>query len=193
MTSISGLLAELDERNIAQKIGIRHDEVRMRYPLQCNTVDSFEEFSRIIGDYYNYHFTNCVSFGGSLPTSEAVGRAKELLEQQYRRHEGDIVTAFNDSRDGINGGLRVILDTIAEGLKAEGVERIIREAFDRYVAPNSWELKVEIIKQFIRKCGDFLSSSIRTDQPERYAHNYQELIRSYVSALQNTSSIFRRL
>jgi len=193
MTSITGLLAELDERNIAQKIGIRHDEVRMRYPLQCNTVDSFEEFSRIIGDYYNYHFTNCVSFGGSLPTSEAVGRAKELLEQQYRRHEGDIVTAFNDSRDGINGGLRVILDTIAEGLKAEGVERIIREAFDRYVAPNSWELKVEIIKQFIRKCGDFLSSSIRTDQPERYAHNYQELIRSYVSALQNTSSIFRRL
>jgi hypothetical protein len=165
----------------------------MRYPLQRNTVDDFEEFSRIIGDYYNYHFTNCVSFGGSLPNSEAVGRAKELLEQQYRRHEGDIVTAFNDSRDGTNGGLRVVLDTIAEGLKAKSVERHIRDAFDRYVAPNSWELKVEIIRQFIRKCGDFLSSSIRTDQVERYAHNYQELIRSYVSALQNTSSIFRRL
>ena len=193
MTSITGLLAELDERKIAQKIGIRHDEVRMRYTLQRNTVDDFEEFSRIIGDYFSYHFTNCVSFGGSLPASEAVGRAKELLEQQYRRHEGDIVTAFNDSRDGTNGGLRVILDTIAEGLKAESVERYIRDAFDRYVAPNSWELKVEIIRQFIRKCGDFLSSSIRTDQVERYAHNYQELIRNYVSALQNTSSIFRRL
>jgi len=193
MTSITGLLAELDERTIAQKIGIRHDEVRMRYPLQPNTVDDFEEFSRIIGDYTNYHFTNCVSFGGSLPASEAVGRAKELLEQQYRRREGDIVTAFNDSRDGTNGGLRVVLDTIAEGLKAEGVERYIRDAFDRYVLPNSWELKVEIIRQFIRKCGGFLSSSIRTDQPERYAQNYQELIRSYVTALQNTSSIFRRL
>jgi hypothetical protein len=193
MTSITGLLAELDERTIAQRIGIPHDEVRMRYPLQSNTVANFEEFSRIIGDYCNYHFTNCVSFGGSLSASEAVGRAKELLEQQYRRREGDIVTAFNDSHDGTNGGLRVVLDTIAEGLKAESVERHIRDAFDRYVAPNSWELKVEIIRQFIRKCGGFLSSSIRTDQPERYAQNYQELIRSYVTALQNTSSIFRRL
>jgi len=193
MTSITGLLAELDERTIAQRIGIYHDEVRMRYPLQSNTVRSFDEFSRIIGHYCNYHFTNCVSFGGRMSTSEAVSRAKELLEQQYRHREGDIVTAFNDSHDGTNGGLRVVLDTIAEGLKAESVERHIRDAFDRYVAPNSWELKVEIIRQFIRKCGGFLSSSIRTDQPERYAQNYQELIRSYVTALQNTSSIFRRL
>jgi hypothetical protein len=193
MVYIAGLLDELAEKTIAQKIGIPHDEARMRYPLQFNTVKDFEEFSQIIGDYCNYHFTNCVSFGGTLLTSEAVGRAKELLEQEYRRKGGDIVTAFNDSHDGTNGGLRVVLDTIAEGLKAESVERHIRDAFDRYVAPNSWELKVEIIKQFIRECGAFLSSSIRIDQPERYAQNYQELIRSYVTALQNTSTIFRRL
>jgi hypothetical protein len=122
-----------------------------------------------------------------------MGRAKELLEQEYRRRGGDIVAAYRDSKDGTNGGMRSILDTIAEGLKAESVERVIRHAFDRYVVPNSWELKVEIIKQFIRECGSFLSSSIRTDQPERYAQNYEELIRSYVDALQNTSAIFRRL
>jgi len=193
MVSIEGLLAELDEKTIAQKIGILHDETRMRFSLGINTVKSFEEFSRIIGDYCNHHFTKCVSFGGVLSASEAVGRAKELLEQEYRRRGGDIVTAYNDSHDGTNGGLRTVLDTIAEGLKAESVERHIRDAFDRYVAPNSWERKVEIIKQFIRECGAFLSSSIRTDQPERYAQNYQELIQSYVTALQNTSSIFRRL
>ena len=34
---------------------------------------------------------------------------------------------------------------------------------------------------------------VRADQPERYAQNYQELIRSYVGALQRPSSIFRRL
>jgi hypothetical protein len=194
MVNIAGLMDELSEKTIAQKIGIPHDEARMRYPLLSNTVENFEEFSWIIGDYCNYHFTNCVSFGGTLSSSEAAGRAKELVEQEFRRKRGgDIVTAFNDSHDGTNGGLRVVLDTIAEGLKAESVERHIRDAFDRYVAPNSWELKVEIIKQFIRECGAFLSSSIRIDQPERYAQNYQELIRSYVTALQNTSTIFDRL
>lgn len=191
--SIDSLLAELHERTIAQRIGIPHDEARMRYPLQSNIVGSFDEFSRIISDYYNKHFTACVSHGGSLPVAEASSRAKELLEQEYRRRGGDIVMAYNDAHDGTNGGMRVVLDTIAEGLKAESVERYTRDAFDRYVSPNSWEQKVEIIRQFITRCGVNLGSSIRPDQPERYAQNYQELIRSYVMALQQTSRIFRRL
>ena len=39
---------------------------------------------------------------------------------------------------------------------------------------------------------DFLHA-LTSDQPERYARDYQELIRGYVAALQRTSSIFRRL
>jgi len=191
--SIRGLLAELDERVIAQRISVPHDESRMRYPLHSNTVRNFDEFNQKIGDYYNTHFTSCISRGGKLSAAEATSRAKELLEQEYRRRGGDIVMAYNDAYDGTNGGMRAILDIIAEGLKAKSVERYIRDAFDRYVTPNSWEQKVEIIRQFITHCGVHLSSSIRTNQPERYAQNYEELIRSYVTALKQTSSIFRRL
>jgi len=193
MAAIDNLLAALDERHIAQRVALAHDEARMRYPLQSNTVGTFDHFSNTIADYYNHHFTACVSLGGALSRAEAAGRAKELLEQQYRRDDGDIVTAFNDAHDGTNGGMRVVLDKIAEALKTESVERYIREMFDRHVTPNSWELKVEIIRQFIRQCGANLASSIRADQPERYAQNYQDLIRSYVDSLQRTSSIFRRL
>lgn len=193
MISIRNLLVELDERTIAQQVGLRHDEARMRYPLHRNTVNDFDSFTEVIADYYNHHFTQCVSNGGGLSRSEAAGRAKEILEREYRRRQGNIVTAFNDAHDGTGGGLRTVLDTIAEALKAESVQRYVREAFDRNVAPNAWEDQVEMIRQFIRECGAALSPSIRADQPERYARDYQELIRSYVRALQQTSSIFRRL
>lgn len=193
MVSISNLLASLGEITIAQRVGIPHDEARMRFPLRSNTVADFDEFSDIIADYYDYHFTQCISNGGSVSRAEAAGRAKELLEQEYRRRNGDIVSAFNDAKDGTNGGLRVVLDTISEGLKAESVKRYTREVFDRNVSPNSWEDKVRIIRQFIRQCGMNLSSPIRADQPERYAQNYDELIKSYVEAMQRTSSVFRRL
>ena len=53
--------------------------------------------------------------------------------------------------------------------------------------------KVEIIRQFIARCGLDMSSSIHADQPERYAQNYEELIRSYITHLERTSTIFRRL
>jgi len=193
MTSIKSLLAELEERTIVQKVSAGHDEARMRYQLQSNTVVDFDDFSRIIADYCNYHFTTCVTHGGSLSRSETAGKAKEILEQEYRRRGGDIVTAYNDAHDGTNGGLRVILDTIAEGIKLESVERYIRNVFDRYVTPNSWEQKVHIIRQFIDHCGAHLSSSIQKDKPERYAQNYIELIRRYIEALQSTSAVFRRL
>jgi len=193
MVLINNLLVEIDEKTIAQRVGIPHDETRIRYRLDSNIVENFEEFTLIISDYFNYHFTSCVSNGGKLSSSEAATRAKELLEKQYRRRDGDIVMAYNDAHDGTNGGVRATIDIIAESMKAEAIERYIRDAFDRYVPPNSWEQKVEIIRQFIAKCGDYLASSIRTDQPERYAYNYQELIHSYVSALQKTSTIFRRL
>lgn len=191
--SVQSLLSEIDERTIARRVGIPHDEARMRYPLRSNTVASFDEFNRIISDYYNRHFSSCVSYGGHMSSAEASGRSKELLEQEYRRRGGNIVMAYNDAHDGTNGGMRAVLDIIAEGLKAQSVERHIRDAFDRYVAPNSWERKVDIIRQFISYCGTYLSSAIHAHQPERYAQNCQELIRSYVDALKGTSSIFRRL
>jgi hypothetical protein len=193
MASINNLLAELDERTIAQRIGIPHDEARMRYSLTSNTVGSFEEFTRTISDYLNYHFTLCISHGGSLSASEASTRAKILLEREYRRHGGDIVNAYADGHEVLQGGMRKILDIIAEGLKAESVEAYVREVFDRYVAPNSWEQKVDIIRQFIAQCGVHLGSSIRTADAARFASSFKEIIESYVSALQRTSSIFRRL
>jgi len=193
MTSVNSLIYELNERSIARTIGIPHDEARMRYPLSENTVGSFDEFNRIIGNFLNYQVSSCISHGGSLSTSQAASWAKEIVDREYRRRGSDIVGAYNDAHDGTNGGLRAVLDIIADGLKADSVERYIRDAFDRHVTPNSWTKKVEMIRQFIDYCGNHLSSSIRRDQPERYAQNYMELIRSYVAALQQTSSIFRRL
>lgn len=193
MGTISGLLSEINEVTIAQRVGLVHDEARMQYHLDSNTVQDFDEFKNEISDYCIYHVAECISHGGQLSRADAYGWARQLIENAQRRHHGNIVTAFNNARDGTNGGMRVVLDTIAEGLKTEAVERYIQDAFDRHVAPNSWEQKVDMIRQFIAHCGPYLSSSIKTSQPERYAHDYSELIRSYVEGLQQTSAIFRRL
>lgn len=193
MASAKILMSELDERTIARMVAIPHDEARISYYLRKNRVTDFNEYTRVLGDYCNHHFSRCISHGGRLSDAQATSWAKEFVEKEYRRRGGDIVTAYNDAHDGTNGGIRAQLDIIAEGLKAEAIERYIRDTFDHHVAPNSWNTKVEIIRQFIDYCGVHLSNSIRRDQPERYAQNYQELIRSYVTALQQTSSIFRRL
>lgn len=193
MGTIGGLLSENNEVTIAQRIGLIHDEARIRYHRDSNTVQDFDEFKEEIINYSIYHYAKCISHGGQLSRADAYGLGRRFIENAQRRHHGNIVTAFNNAKLGTNGGMRVVLDTIAEGLKAEAVEHYIQDAFDRHVAPNSWEQKVDMIRQFIAHCGPYLSSSIRTSQPERYAHEYGELIRAYVEGLQQTSAIFRRL
>lgn len=193
MGSLEAILKQLDEREIARKIGIPHDEARMAFSLKKNTVKDFAEFTKTISEYYNYHFVKCVSGGGSLNPSEAEGRAKEIIEQRYRSKGSNLQGAFADAKDGTNGGLRIMLDLIAEHLKAEAVERYIRKVFDDQINPTAWEEKVDIIRQFIARCGADLSPSIDTKNPERYAKDYTQLISSYLKALEQTSSIFRRL
>ena len=193
MGSLDAIMKQLDEREIARKAGLPHDEARMAYALKKNTVASFGEFTQIIGDYYSYHFVTCVSNGGALPRAEAEGRAKEIIELKYRERRSTLQGAYADAQEGTNGGLRNILDLIAEQLKYESVERYIRKVFDDQIDPTSWEDKVNLIKQFIARCGADLAPSIDSRNPERYARDYTELIRSYINALSHTSSIFRRL
>jgi hypothetical protein len=193
MGTISGLLSEINEVTIARRVGLVHDETRLRYHRDSNTVQNFDEFKEIVTDYCIYHYAECISRGGRLPRAQAYGKSKQLLESPQRRNHGNIVTVFNHCKEGTQAGLRGALDTISEGLKAEAIEHYIQDAFDRYVAPNSWEQKVDMIRQFIAHCGPYLSSYIRTSQPERYAHDYGDLIRSYVEGLQQNSAIFRRL
>ena len=48
------------------------------------------------------------------------------MESEYKRQGGNLMSAYKDANDGTNGGMRIILDAIADHLKEESVERYIR-------------------------------------------------------------------
>ena len=75
MSDIQDLLAALSQRTITEQVALPHDQARARYPLWSITVGTFDEFTQVISDYYNYHFSTCVSKGASLTASEASDRA----------------------------------------------------------------------------------------------------------------------
>ena len=192
MSTIDSLCDALDEVAIAQHVGIAHDEARAFYSPRKNTISSFDEFSDMIGEYYSYHIGKCVVQGGRIASYEAVGRASEIVENAYKRQGGNLMSAYRNASDGTNGGMRVILDVIADRLKEESVERYVRHAFNRHVDPSSWDQKVGIIRQFIDRNRHLLGSAIDSSHPERYAQNYDELIRAFMDALKKSSNLFRK-
>jgi len=192
MSVLEKILQELDEAYIVQQITKKHDEARMQYRLNSITVSDDTEFDDVIADYYNYHFGKCISPGASLSRAEAAGRAKEIIDREYRRKGMDRLNAYSDGKEGTNGGMRIILDIIMEHLKAESVELHVRDVIDRYIAPSSFEEQTNIIIEIIKKAG-INTSNIDSDHPERYARNYEELIRGLVESIKTQSAKFRRL
>ena len=71
MDTITAILHELDERTLAREVGIPHDEVRMAFSLRRNTVANFDEFTRVIADYYSHHHAQCIAEGGHMPLYQA--------------------------------------------------------------------------------------------------------------------------
>ncbi|MBN1551693.1 hypothetical protein JW979_09495 [bacterium] len=69
MSKLDKILHELDELHIVNTITKQHDEARMAYRLSGITVADDDEFDNVVSDYYNYHFTTCISHGGNLPRS----------------------------------------------------------------------------------------------------------------------------
>ena len=190
MPSFDALYGDLDPHRIAREVA-RHDEARMSYRLDRNTVDTWYEFEDEVGDYYAYH-ERYVS-GNEIGATKAKDEALKILDQAYRRRNSDRMGAFANARDGLNSGMRGVCDEICEALKSGEVEMHVAAAFRRHVDPSSWDEKVEIVRQFIQRLDPQIGRYIDRERPKSYAKDYRELIRAYVQALQSTSEIFRRI
>lgn len=188
MTTLELIKQELDPRLVARRVNTIHDDARVGFHLRSNRVEDFEEFVAVLTAYYDHHYRHC--FGSRLPEAEASERAKEIVEQEFRRKNGNLLSAFEQAHSGVNGGMRVILDLIADHLREEGVRRHVNHVIDRYVVPTKWNEKVELIRELLELIGD---GSVDCSEPERYASDYKLLVQAYLSNLRRTEAHFFRL
>ncbi len=193
MGSLQRLLTDLDEETIARRVTRLHDTVRRKYALFSTTVRDYSEYEDILSDYYQFHFENTFSPTASFSRADSLGLAKQLIEQEYGRRGLGRNAAFSDALYGTNGGMGHILNTLAEALKAEAIRHYVTDKFDHHVSPCSWEEKVHIVRQFLKRFEGTLPASIRLDEPERYARDYRELVQLYSDALRNPKTYVRDL
>lgn len=189
------LRAELTPHAIAWNVTKRHDDARVRFHLNTNDVADYDEFSRLIGEYYNYLFACCISDGARLPPADALGRAQEILARGRRGEGRADVQAFYDVRSGLAGGLQGVLDQITEGLKTEAVDRHVRAVLDRHVKPYSTAEKISIVSQILAELEPPAvppsTNDITLSNPEEYAAAYERIVRVIMRNMQHAYSAVR--
>jgi len=202
MVSIKTVMAALEPRAIGQRIGRKHDNFLLTYHVKNPSPRTFAEYIKTLGDYYGGHFSVCVAGGGEMSPARAQEEAKSIIQRQYERRDEDIVGAYNDVVDSVNGGLGAHLQMIRDALKHQDMEMEINHILDTYFPPGgagaegdeAYRARLELVTQFCARYGDQLADSIDIEHPERYANReFKVVIRAYVEALDRAGKQFRRL
>ena len=189
MSAITALIRELDPRNIGVRVAHVHDQAREDFRADT-TVRNYAEFIDLTARYVQFHYRRCITPGGEPSRIDAGSIAKAFLKQEYRRQGGgDDVTAFRDCRDGLDGGIRHVLNVLCESMKAEAIENYTRHVFDSYLPPEDPRAQQEMLTDFVRHYSNILPgidpSAVRPDKLE-------EMIRAFVRGLRQVSTIFSR-
>jgi len=184
---------EFSEQTIVDHVTGPIDQATLKFRLSSTTVRDEREFESVIGRYIKHVYSECIAPGADMPDFEAVGRAKQLLANAYRRRRQTLLNALANAVDGLNGGMPGVVRDLAEGVKAESLEHYLDDVFDRHVRMGSWEERVAVIKALMDSYGDLLPEAIRNQPPERYAANHKEFLRSLWEVIRETGADFRKV
>lgn len=178
MSVLDDILAMLSEEELARQVYVPHDMARQSYQLEKGTVSNHDEFRYIIADYYKHHFAQTVSGQPAMPDDMAEGNAREILEKVYA-NEGGVAAALDYSKTGERGGLRRVLDAIAEHMKRDLEKKYIWRVHDTFIDPLDKPQQIELVREYFNKFRAYLPAHVLNTDPAYYARNWEELLEQH--------------
>ena len=72
-------------------------------------------------------------------------------------------------------------------------EKHILKTFKENIDPLEFDAKVKIIEQLMNRLEEHLPEEITSQEAERFAVNYEEIVTAYVQSKVSLQNVFRRL
>jgi len=145
---VIGLLKLLNRDYINRTILVHHDEARASFHLPKIIIKDFHEFNYILTSYIQHHHRQIGE--GELSNTTAFGEAKRLLNGAFKKdpfQEG-YAAALQMARDGTMGGMRMILNEVAEAIKNRAYHDYLDTVFHHYIDVLSKKDNMDLAKAF---------------------------------------------
>jgi hypothetical protein len=187
-TTLQAIGADALTRRIRRPI----DAALASCPLQQVTCDDHGTFLDIITGVYQ-HFVRHTSVDGEAADPQWLSaEAIELVENAFR-HEDGLRGAEAEARHGPRGGLRFVVQRMAEQLKQQRelshVNRVLKEVID----PLSPHQRINFMRALMQRIGHHVPADVRQQPPEYFASEHERFARAYVQAVDGLTASFRSL
>ncbi len=186
------LLAELSKENLAKKIGHPFDNARGSYAPDSVTVKDGFTFNDAITSFYGHIFRHIGSPEGSLKRSALASEAIELVRAAFAR-KGGYNAALAEGKHGINGGMRLVFDSMTEHLKHEKMKNHTGMVLKVSIDPLDQDAKIRLMKVFMERIGPQLPVDLRGKSPEQLSFHWEEVILYYMESLDRVSELLKTL
>jgi hypothetical protein len=179
--AVKTLMASMDPAHLARVVGLPIDTARASFRLLSVVTKSHREFTDVVQSFYIHLLRATGRASGGTAIQDAAGEAAELIEHAFAR-EGGYQGARAEAQTGEQGGLRHVLDRMTYQYKMERQQKHLLAVFADALDPLDWASKVEVIKAFRKLFPYALPLDCLEAPPERFASQYQDMIRMFVQA-----------
>lgn len=183
------ILYKLSQEYIELNITNSLDEAIISFYKYENRVENYEKFLQIISNFY-LHIEYFVNPGKVEIDLEKVSiESLDLLKRTYPG-KNELQQVIYNAINGLNGGLKLIFDSLVHQLKKETKSKYILATIHQYIPPDDYELIKEIISEIIRR--EFININLEENKihPEKYTSNYFEIIIAYAESKDSFSQMF---
>lgn len=186
------ILSEIDVDNLCVKISHPIDNARSSFLMESVTADSYEVFNEVISSYFIHLLNHTRQIIDPIEVEVVRSEATALLERAFSS-KGGLGAAWAEARDATQGGLRFVLDSMTDQFKREENEKYVGYVLKSAMDPLDWERKVEIVRNLISRLQNYLPPEIKSNPPERYASNFNEIVKVYVNSIDQFKSYIRTI
>lgn len=153
---IDRILRLLDQSRINRDVLMAHDEARETFRLPSMRAHDSREFKWIVTTYYQHHVRHTGQ--GTASEEEAFGEVKRLLDGVYNEdpYQEGYNVALRMGTDGARGGLREVVNQIADALKRRHMQKYMDHVFFDHIDPLSKADNLALSRAFYQRFGSIL-------------------------------------
>ena len=186
------VLEAIEPLHVAEHVAVPIDSARIGYTLDSTVASSYDEFSDVITSFYLHVLRRTGVVAGSVIPQSITAAALDLLDRAFNRIGGS-PAAFAEARDATRGGLRYVLDVMADRYKYEEQAKYVRGVLAEALDPLDWSMKVAFMRALLERLAPHLPTEIRSQPPARFAKNWEKVVQAYTQSFGQIQSLLRTL
>jgi len=193
--NIDEILLLLSPNYLNQEVLLAHDWAREKFRLPTIKARDHREFKYLVTIYVQHHMD---MVGEGRPSDRSafgiamriVNNSRELGIDQYQ--EG-YSRALQIAVDGSMGGMRLIIDEIANGLKRQAVAEHTDHVYHEYINVNSKADNLALSKAYFGRFGSILRQFGADFDEDTFAWNTRAALDYHRQVIENILGIARKI